>query len=125
MNGFSQKWNGKVGVSIDFGNEVKRVGLSFDINGNCNFIQGNSFIGFYYNFLSWGVQSKTPEIKLGVAAHFGIGKQDNETNPLYRYRIVISNTTLVLDTLTNIISIGKGPVSQQVYLHFLIKIFQS
>lgn len=81
MNGFSQKWNGKVGVSIDFGNEVKRVGLSFDINGNCNFIQGNSFIGFYYNFLSWGVQSKTPEIKLGVAAHFGIGKQDNETNP--------------------------------------------
>ncbi len=78
---FAQEFNFKIGISVDFGNEVKRIGLQFDFNSNYEFIQGNTFVGCYYNFSSWGVQLKTPEIKLGLGAHFGIGKKDNTANP--------------------------------------------
>lgn len=70
----------KLGISVEFGNEVKRIGLCFDANTNYYFVQGNFFTGLYYNFSSWGIQKKTPEIKVGAAAHFGFGKQNNKIN---------------------------------------------
>lgn len=79
----SQEINFKIGCSIDFGNEVKRIGLQFDLNGQHIFAQLNLMTGVYYNFSSWGIKSRTPEVKLGVGAHFGIGDQDNMVNPFF------------------------------------------
>ncbi|MFK8036842.1 MAG: polymorphic toxin type 23 domain-containing protein [Crocinitomicaceae bacterium] len=73
--------NFKLGLTVDFGNEVKRIGLCFDINAYHEFVQVNLMSGAYYNFSSWGIQDKTPEVKLGVGAHFGIGPKDNILNP--------------------------------------------
>lgn len=77
----AQNLNFKIGLSADFGNEVKRIGLRFDVNGQYLFVQVNIMSGIYYNFSSWGVQSKTPEFKLGASTYFGIGRQGNSVNP--------------------------------------------
>jgi len=79
-NAIAQVWHGKVGLSVDFGNEVKRIGLRFDIGGQYEFVQTNIKAGFYYNFMSWGIQSKTPEIVLGAGAHFGAGRKQAKFN---------------------------------------------
>ncbi|MFK8045308.1 MAG: polymorphic toxin type 23 domain-containing protein [Crocinitomicaceae bacterium] len=77
----AQEWHGKVGICVDFGNEVKRIGLRFDGGSQYEFVQANLKAGFYYNFSSWGIQSKTPEVIIGFGAHFGAGSKGANLNP--------------------------------------------
>lgn len=69
-----------LGISVDFGTEVKRIGLRCDMQTAYKFVQGNVMAGVFYNFTSWGVKAKTPEVKIGGGAHFGFGQKDKQVS---------------------------------------------
>lgn len=65
------------GVSFNFGTHVNRIGISANAFYLRNFFQVNTGIKIYYNFQSFGIKKKTPEIQLGGGLNFGFGQRDS------------------------------------------------
>ncbi|MFD1553022.1 hypothetical protein DNU06_11885 [Putridiphycobacter roseus] len=63
----------KIGLGLDFGSHVKRIGLRSEVSYSLYFVELNSNLGCYYNFKSFGVQEKTPELQFGLGSSFGFG----------------------------------------------------
>jgi len=72
--------NFTAGVSFDFGNKVKRIGLRLSFSYEYNFIQINSTVNAYYVFSSLALENKTPELQFGIGPGFGFGKIDSVQN---------------------------------------------
>jgi len=90
--GFSQIENFGLsgGVSFSFGNKVKRIGLRGAVFYTYGFAQVNATVNTYYNFQSFALKKKTPELQLGIGAQFGFGRQDSITN---RFVTLTDNNT--------------------------------
>ncbi len=70
------------GVAFSFGTHVNRIGLSLGAYYNYGFFQLNATIKAYYNFQSFGLKQKTPELQLGLGGQFGFGRTDTARNPI-------------------------------------------
>ena len=82
----------KIGIGLDFGSHVKRIGLRSELSYQLYFIETNADLGAYYNFSSFGIQRKTPELQMGLGACFGFGKKD-EILKAFIFDSKLNNTT--------------------------------
>lgn len=69
-----------VGVSFSFGTHVNRLGISLGGYFNYDFAQVNIAAKGYYDFQSYALKQKTPEIQLGIGGLVGIGRTDTIRN---------------------------------------------
>lgn len=80
LKGQSINFGYSVGLAFSFGTHVNRLGIHAGGYMNYGQLQLNITSKCYYNFQSYALKNKTPEIQVGIGGVLGVGRKDSIVN---------------------------------------------
>lgn len=70
----------QAGLSFQFGTHMNRIGVTGKVNYSYDFISTNASAAILFNFQSFALKEKTPELQLGAGIQLGFARERTNQN---------------------------------------------